>query len=422
MRDGLRHTDRMAVRDAFDSHRRIAGSALADALRDSRATTLARVTDLGGEAWRVPQQRGINPVAWELGHLAWFAEFWILRGPHTLGDEGFIDATRPPRIVGPDGTFDSARLDHARRWNVALPLRDELIAILGEQLEACIAAIPATRHDADLYFHRLALFHEDMHGEALAWMRAELQQPAPAGLATLVATTGEERMSVDGGSVEIGRIDGDAGFSFDNELPTATVHLAPFEIDASPITAGRFARFVDAGGYDAAEFWPGAAGAWRAASSTSHPARWRRSADGWETRWFDRWLPIDSDAPVIHVNAWEAEAYCRWAKRRLPAAAEWEAAAREPRFRWGHSVWEWTADAFEPYRGFRPGPYRDYSLPWFSSHRELRGGSFATHARLHHPSYRNFFTPERYDIFAGFRTASIGEMIPSQPATQRPAL
>jgi EgtB-related family protein len=124
-------------------------------------------------------------------------------------------------------------------------------------------------------------------------------------------------------------------------------------------------------------------------------------------RWFDRWQPLAPGAPVIHVSAWEAEAYCRWAKRRLPAAAEWECATRDPRFQWGRSVWEWTADAFVPYPGFVAGPYAEYSRPWFGDHRELRGGAFATHTRLHDPRYRNFFVADRNDVFAGFRTAAL---------------
>ena len=104
-------------------------------------------------------------------------------------------------------------------------------------------------------------------------------------------------------------------------------------------------------------------------------------------------------------SAFEAEAYCRWAKRRLPNAAEWECAAAH--MQWGHSVWEWTADVFQPYPGFTPGPYAEYSAPWFGDHRELRGGAFATHARMHDPRYRNFFQPQRSDVFAGFRSVAL---------------
>ena len=107
----------------------------------------------------------------------------------------------------------------------------------------------------------------------------------------------------------------------------------------------------------------------------------------------------------MHINAHEAQAYCLWAGRRLPSAAQWEHAARtQPGFDWGHSVWEWTSNAFAPYPGFKPGPYHAYSQPWFGNHRELRGGAFASHRRIHHPCYRNFFQPHRTDVFAGFRT------------------
>ena len=166
-----------------------------------------------------------------------------------------------------------------------------------------------------------------------------------------------------------------------------------------------FARFVAAGSYDDAALWPGDAGRWRARHAASQPARWRRDGDGaWQMRWFDRWQQLDADAPAIHVSAWEAEAYCRWAG----AAAErggGELAALAPRFRWGHGVWDWTR-RLPAYPGFVAGPYADYSKPWFGDHRELRGGSFATHARLHDPRYRNFFVADRGDVFAGFRTAS----------------
>jgi ergothioneine biosynthesis protein EgtB len=387
--------------------RRLGGAGLADALRDSRATTLARTLDRDDADWRVPRRAGVNPVAWELGHLAWFAEFWILRGPHADTAEGFVAAARPPRIAGPDAVFDSARLAHADRWTTALPSRRELVARLDAQLAACLDALPRdAADDAANYFHRLALFHEDMHGEAFAWLRATLGWPAPQGLEAMPVLGEAEPLAVAGGETAIGRAANAPGFAFDNELPGRTVTVAPFEIDAAPVTNGRFLRFVEAGGYAEAAWWPGEAGSWRAGIGRDHPARWRRTAEGaWEARWFDRWRPLDLAAPVVHVSAWEAEAWARWAGRRLPAAAEWERAADEPGFRWGDTVWEWTAGAFEPYPGFAAGPYRDYSRPWFGDHRELRGGSFATHRRLHDPAYRNFFTADRSDVFAGFRTA-----------------
>ncbi|HEX4235664.1 MAG TPA: selenoneine synthase SenA [Caldimonas sp.] len=389
--------------------RRLVGRALADALRDARATTLARTMDVDDAAWRVPQHSGVNPVAWELGHLAWFAEFWILRGPHALGDDGFVVARKPPAIAGPDAIFDSARLPHADRWHVELPSRGELVRRLDRQLAACLDRVPGDESDdAANYFHRLALFHEDMHGEAFTWLRATLGWPAPAGTPPLPALAASAPLAMAGGELVLGHAASAPGFAFDNEEPALAVRVTAFEIDATPVTNAEFARFVDAGGYDDPVLWPGAAGAWCARHPHPHPERWRRSDGGsWLMRWFDRWQPLALEAPVIHVSAWEAEAYCHWAKRRLPTAAEWEYAARDPRLRWGKSVWEWTADAFRPYPGFVAGPYADYSKPWFGDHRELRGGAFATHARLHDPRYRNFFVADRNDVFAGFRTAAL---------------
>jgi iron(II)-dependent oxidoreductase len=169
----------------------------------------------------------------------------------------------------------------------------------------------------------------------------------------------------------------------------------------------------------------------------------------WLERRFDRLQPLVEDLPVMHVNWHEAQAYCSYAKRRLPTEAEWELAACDlgrlkPRFPWGNdppvatranlgawrrlpadalpdgdsacgcrqmigNVWEWTESAFQPYPGFVCDPYQDYSLPWlpwFGTRRVLRGGSFATPGRLIRNTWRNFFTPDRNDIFAGFRTCA----------------
>ena len=402
--------------------RLLSGTGLVQALREARELTLAWACDLSAAQWHVPQRAGINPLTWELAHIAWFAEFWVLRGPHFVDANGTLRATQPPVHAGPDALLDSSLLPHAQRWHAPLPQRAEVLRMLAAQLGACTAAVPTSDNNTDddsaLYFHRLALFHEDMHGEALAWLRASLGYAAPAGV-SLPRGGAASTLSVRGGGVHIGAVATAHGFSFDNEQHGLALTLADFEIDARPVSAGEYLCFVEAGGYDDPAHWPGEAGAWRATATRNHPERWRRGArwnegnEGkeWEVRWFDRWLPLDPAQPVIHINAFEAEAYCRWAGRQLPSAAQWEHAARQHSstgFTWGRSVWEWTRDAFAPYPGFTPGPYADYSAPWFHNHRELRGGAFATHPRLHDVRYRNFFTPERSDVFAGFRTAALG--------------
>lgn len=366
----------------------LSGDALAAALRDSRARTLSLVGDLSEAQWRVPRQRGVNPVAWELLHLAWFAEFWILRGPHRIGGDGLVHAARVPRRPDDDALYDSARLAHEARWDIPLPPRAEVLARLQWQFDACLAALPAGDDDQALYFHRLALFHEDMHGEAFAWLRATLALPAPPGLA-IADVPKRQPIEVPGGRVRIGWPPARRGFAFDNERPGRECVLHDFEIDSAPVNCGDFLRFVEAGG--------------------SAPARWRHFDGQWQVRHFDRWQPLAADQPVMHLCAADAEAYCRWAGRRLPSAAQWEHAAVHagPAFHWGASVWEWTADPFMPYPGFEPGPYKDYSAPWFGDHRELRGGAFATPARMHDARYRNFFLPARSDVFTGFRTVAV---------------
>jgi len=393
--------------------RRLCGTELDFALRDTRQRTLSLVNDLTAAQWSPVHKAGINPIAWELAHIAWFAEFWILRGPHHRDIHGLAQARHQPRFAGPDALFDSARLAHAQRWSKAMPARAELDAMLSGQLDACIEALPAVPVGPNavqdpLYFHRLALFHEDMHGEAFCWLRAALGYPVPDGVTMpMVATS--TALAIQGANVCTGYDSAFPGFKFDNECPEKSIFLHDFEIDSAPVSSGEFACFVEAGGYDTPAYWPLDAGVWRADSDCSHPQRWRRARQcDWETRWFDQWVTFDPAAPAMHLNAFEAEAYCLWAHRRLPTATEWEHSAQTvAAFQWGHSVWEWTSDVFQPYPGFRPGPYREYSQPWFGNHRELRGGAFATHARMHNPRYRNFFQPHRNDVFAGFRTVAL---------------
>ena len=394
--------------------RRLQGAALAAALRESRAVTLERAWPALAERRPVPRQSGVNPLAWELGHLAWFADFWVRRGPHRVDTEGFVQAAEPALHDLPDAIYDSARIAHADRWQASLHAPDRLADAMAAQLDATIAAIPAADDDALLAAHRLALFHEDMHAEAFAWTAAALGWPAPPGLATppSLSTPQHDLHLSATAAFALGRAGDEPGYAFDNEGPQTTIPLAALSIDAASRSAADAIAFVEAGGYADAALWrdPDAA-AWRAAHpGLAHPARWRRapagSADGWQLLWFDRWLPLDPAMPAVFLSAFEAEAIAAGLGRRLPRAAEWERASLDPRFAWGRSAWEWTADPFLPYPGFAPGPYRDYSAPWFGDHRELRGGALATSGRMHDRRYRNFFRPERADLFTGFRTAA----------------
>ncbi|MFN3243720.1 MAG: SUMF1/EgtB/PvdO family nonheme iron enzyme [Planctomycetota bacterium] len=380
--------------------RRLTSEPLCAALAAAREVTLSRALDLSDEQWLVPRDPRIQPTYWDLAHIGWFAEAWVLRGPHRLRRDGFVEAAQPGRFFVEDAHLDSAIVAHADRWRPPAHSREQLLQRLAAQLAAVTQRVRSDDGDPDTtYFARLSLYHECMHAEALAWTRASCGYPAPPGV-RMPEVAAATRLRVPAGEHAIGS-ELDGTFAFDNEMPQHGVALGAFSIDSHPVRNDAFLAFVDDGGYRRAELWPDGA------PDRAMPERWRRAADGSvEHRHYDRWLPLPPAEPVVHVDAFEAEAYCRWAGRRLPTAAEWEVASAHG-MTWGHSVWEWTADTFAPYgQGFRPGPYVTYSAPWFHHQRELRGGAYTTDACLHDRRYRNFFLPGRTDVFAGFRTAS----------------
>jgi ergothioneine biosynthesis protein EgtB len=391
---------------------------LHEALLDAHRTTLALIDDLDDAQWQVPQLPIVNLPRWEFGHIGWFMELWCLRRG---------DRSRPSLLADADSWYDSSAVAHATRWQLALPSRAATRAYVAEVLERTLAQLATEEaSDAALYPYRLALAHEDMHGEAFVLLRQILSYPRPSrpdldaaaigSVAPLSSAPGDavsaSDVSVAGGRFLQGAPAGQ-GFRFDNEGEPFEVEVAPFVIGTQRVSNAQFAAFVADGGYRDARWWGAAGRAWRDAAQATHPGAWRAGDDGWEDRRFDRWQPLAPAAPVRHVNAFEAEAWCRWAGRRLPTESEWEFAAVH-----GHitpfepgtdpdAVWEWTSTPFAPYPGFVPGPYRDYSQPWFHTHRVLRGASAATPARLRHVRFRNFYTPERRDMLAGFRTCAL---------------
>ncbi len=423
-------------------------------LKDARTRELELFSDLTEAQLVGPPVPNIEPPLWELGHVGWFQERWILRR---------LDGAEPLRPEA-DQLYDSFNIANAQRWNLHFPSRSETLDHLAAVLARCTARLDGRDpSDEEAYFYRLATFHEDMHGETLTHIRQTLGYPAPtlSKSGTPESPAAPEPgfalhdVEVPGGTYRLGAT-AELPFVFDNEKWAHPVALGPYRISATSVTNAEFQRFVEDGGYQQRELWSDAGWQWRLEAKADRPVYWQQAGDRWLWRRFDTLVPLVPFQPVIHVNWYEANAYCAWAGRRLPSEAEWELAAsgepklggrgisdRKRRYPWGNevpslhranldsaamgcldvralpagdsafgcrqmigNVWEWTADAFEAYPGFELDPYDTYSAPSFGQQKVLRGGCWATRSRLIHNTFRNFYTPDRNNIFAGFRTCA----------------
>ena len=345
-------------------------------LLDSRKRSSSVYADLEGGRLLGPKLEIVNPPLWEIGHVGWFQEYWCLRR-RPSGEFG------PSILAGADALYDSAKVAHDTRWGLPLPDIQATRAYLAGVLELVQERMLREPENEDLaYFVRLATFHEDMHAEAFTYTRQTLGY-------------GFEGLKVSGmvsWDLEFERQQHALGatpgkqFVFDNEKWAHQVEVGPFRIASSPVTNAEYLVYVESGG--------------------KVPRYWKQEGGKWLQRRFDRWIALEAHAPVIHVDWDEAQAYCAWAKRRLPTEAEWECAAAAGAIG-PAGVWEWTASAFDPYPGFVRDPYKEYSEPWFGTHKVLRGGSFAAPARLLRHTFRNFYLPHRGDVFCGFRTCTL---------------
>ncbi|HVQ39869.1 MAG TPA: selenoneine synthase SenA [Pyrinomonadaceae bacterium] len=457
----------MSITGTTNDEARPSTGHLIEALSETRARTLRLVDDLSDEQLIGPRLQIVNPLRWELAHIAWFQEFWVLRH---LGSE-------PPILMEGDGLYDSARVAHDTRWDLSLLGRKETLVYMQQVLDRVInqpsddsAGLTDAAGYNQEYFLNLVLLHEQMHDEAIMYTRQTLSYSAPPIAANNKVHAAKQDTTISqinhdltsdaeilGGRFTLGSAAG-PGFTFDNEHLAHEVRIGSFAISKTAVSNGEFKHFVEDGGYGRSELWTEEGWQWRTAVTAECPVYWQREENSrWLRRNFNEWIPLDDRLPVIHVNWYEASAYCRWAKRRLPTEAEWETAAsaeqsanglgladHSRRYPWGEdpptsqrahldwnslgcvpidalpagdsafgcrqmigNVWEWTASDFQPYPGFVAGPYKEYSEPWFGNHKVLRGGCWVTRSRLIHNSYRNFYTPDRRDVWVGFRTCAL---------------
>jgi gamma-glutamyl hercynylcysteine S-oxide synthase len=422
---------------------------IATQMQDAHQRTLALIAGLDSMQMRGPLLSIINPLLWEIGHVAYFYEYWVLR--QHLG--------RAPIREDADRLYDSISIAHDDRWNLPLPTLESTLAYIEavyRDVKLCLLQGDDTRRD---YLARYAVFHHDMHNEAFTYTRQTLSYPAPvfdqcSSIQSAGVIAGDAR--VPGGLFMLGAPLSD-DFVFDNEKWAHPVALKTFSIARAAVSNADFLAFVEAGGYTNRSCWDDEGWVWRENRGLEHPLYWSNDGNSWQIRQFDQWIDLPLNVALIHVSWYEAQAYCRWAGRRLPTEAEWEAAASaEPdtdglklsttkrHFPWGDeppeqrhanldgfamgtvdvsacpdgdsafgcrqmigNVWEWTQDRFEPYPGFTPDMYQDYSQPLFGNTRVLRGGAWTTRSRMIRNTWRTYYGPERNDVFAGFRTCAL---------------
>jgi iron(II)-dependent oxidoreductase len=429
-------------------------AAIVDQLNAARARTLALVDCLTDEQQITPVSRLMSPFVWDLAHIGNYEELWLLReidgrpaiDPHL---DDLYNAFEHPRwerpslpILGPA----EARAYDARVRDAVL----ELLATLdvGDRPDR-----PLLHHG---FVYGMVLQHEHQHDETLLathQLRGE-QAIVPPGTKPTpepVAVVEPHEILVEGGPALIGT--DDDPWAYDNERGAHWVDVPSFLLDAVPVTNRRYLEFLADGGYDEARWWTDAGWRWRNEICAESPEFWRREGErSWSVLRFGNRLDVAGllDEPVQHVGWYEADAFARWAGKRLPTEVEWEkaatwdpATAAKRRYPWGDApvdetranlgqrhagpapvgsypagvsaygvhglvgdVWEWTSSTFRPYPGFVAFPYPEYSeVFWGDDYHVLRGGSWAADPVAVRGTFRNWDYPIRRQIFTGFRCA-----------------
>ena len=413
---------------------------LARGLEGARARTRL-LTDVDDHELVTQHSALMSPLVWDLAHVGQQEDLWLLRGGNA-GAQGLL----PVQVERLYNAFE-----HPRAERVTLPLlppveaRRFIADVRGQVLEGLERA-----DEEELFPYVMVEQHEQQHAETMLATHQLRAGPALLGAGTDLPSSRPlpaHAVLVPAGPFTLG-VDGDQEpWSLDNERPAHTVDLPAFRIGRVPVTNAEWQLFIDAGGYEEPRWWSPRGWAHRVAAGLQRPLSW--SPDGSRRR-FGLVEDIPPDEPVQHVSYHEAEAYAAWAGARLPTEQEWEKACawdpvlgRRRRWPWGDAdpspalanlgggglrpapvgaypagasaygveqmigdVWEWTSSRFEPWPGFTPMLYADYSAPFFGGDfRVLRGGSWAVGGAAIRPSFRNWDLPVRRQIFCGLRLA-----------------
>lgn len=392
--------------------RRASADALSLALMDARNRTLQRLAVFEGFSHVTPPTE-LDPPAWLAGQAARFQERWISRNvQRNRGEACDPNAVRLASIDPVlDWWLDPAAGTRAQRWQGSEPAADAMRAYLAATLEDTLDLLEkAEPSDAGLFFYRLALLHEDRLGEALAVLCQTLgappQQPEQRW-PELPARARRDALTFPSRQIVLGSALG--GCVPDNEKWAHEVSVPEFEIDAQAVCWAQYAEFVADGGYDEPQWWSEAGWRWVDSMGRRAPRHVEQMAGGVLLHRQGRLQRVPGAQAAMHLSWYEADAWCRWAGRRLPSEAEWSVAVADAAARglaWG-DVFEWTASSARGYPGHRNGPAGLDVVPSQPGWRVLRGASFITAARQKHPGARRFLPPEHDAAFCGFRSCAI---------------
>ncbi|MFH5927490.1 ergothioneine biosynthesis protein EgtB [Roseomonas xinghualingensis] len=384
------------------------GQALLARYRSVRARTDALTVPLSPEDQVVQSMPDASPAKWHRAHTTWFFETFLLRS--------YLPGYRPVReeyALLFNSYYEAAGPRHARsqRGMITRPscaevgeYRAAVDAAMADLLRAPSAEVAALvelglRHEEQ---HQELLLTDILHALSLNPLRPAYdpswQEPAASGPAVMLQ--GSE------GVVEIGHAG--PGFAFDNETPRHRAYLMPYRIGSAPVTNGEWLAFMEDGGYADPLLWMSEGWAARQAGEWEAPLHWERRDGAWMGFGLAGLKPVDPALPVRHASWYEADAYARWAGKRLPTEQEWEAASALPGLRDATGVvWQWTGSAYRPYPGFSPwaGAVGEYNGKFMIGQMVLRGGSLATPPGHAGPTYRNFFPPGARWQFSGLRLA-----------------
>src|SRR5712692_5618125 len=378
--------------------------AIAGELERARARTEELLAPLSDEQLMRQVSPLMSPLVWDFAHIGYFEELWLLR---ELGGQ-------PPVRAEHDELYDAFAHERSERAELPIlppPAARAFVADVRRRVLALLEELRLDGGDPLLrggFVFGMVIQHELQHIETMAQTLQLGGLPGPTPAAPL-QVTGEGDVLVAAGPFVLGAGE-DERWAYDNERPAHELTLPAFRIDRALVANLEYAAFVDAGGYRDRAAWSDEGWAWRQSEGVDAPLFWERKGDSWCRRRFDTVEPVPAREAVQHISWYEADAYARWAGKRLPTEPEWEKAARTAGEELEHlqgAVWQWTSSHFTGYPGFKAFPYTEYSEVFFGEeYRVLRGSSWVTDPIVARPSFRNWDHPRRRQIFSGVRCAA----------------